>query len=201
CDSHREQIAVDQLQLYGIVVPVGEFFGQDPMAFQPSLGSEEQQQVDQDQEDENIEKQLYRSQDLGCHIGDHKAQDHDRKDHEEPSFQVKGPHASFHRPYLGISILSTICPTTAVAVSPSISRSGLGMMRCPRTGTNTFLMSSGMTKSRPLIAARALDASRMAMDALGDAPRYRLALLRVWSTIEAIYLNRFCSTMISLTLA
>src|SRR5690606_25528273 len=103
--------------------------------------------------------------------GDNKAQYQGREGHKEAVLQVKGAEESCHRGYLGISILSRICFTTSTEVRPSISRSGLGTIRWPSTGIATFLMSSGLTKFRPLMAARALEALRMAMEARGEAPR------------------------------
>ena len=59
-------------------------------------------------------------------------------------------------------------------------------MRCRKTGIAISLISSGVTKSLPFIAAFALDALKMARDALGDAPKYNAGLLRVSITIFAI---------------
>ena len=66
-----------------------------------------------------------------------------------------------------------IMVTTFSVVMPSISRSGVKITRWLSTGTNAFFTSSGITKSLPEIAANALEAVKVAMDALGDAPKYK----------------------------
>ena len=48
-------------------------------------------------------------------------------------------------------------------------------------------MSSGVTKSRPFIAAKALLDFKIAIEALGDAPKYKNGLLRVFTMMSAMY--------------
>jgi hypothetical protein len=79
----------------------------------------------------------------------------------------------FFDTYLGISILSTNCCITASQVIPSISFSGVKITRCLNTGAHTYLISSGLTKSLPLKQAQAFAAFNMAIEALGDAPKYK----------------------------
>ena len=55
--------------------------------------------------------------------------------------------------YLGTAICCRICSITSGTLSPSISNSGRRMSRCSSTGTAMALMSSGVTKSCPEIAA------------------------------------------------
>jgi hypothetical protein len=59
-------------------------------------------------------------------------------------------------------------------------------MRCRNTCGAISTISSGVTKSRPFIAALALADFKIANDALGDAPKYSEGLLRVSFTIRAI---------------
>ena len=91
-----------------------------------------------------------------------------------------------HRVYLGISTLSKICFTISALVSPSISRSGVTITRWCNTGTAALLISSGVTKSLPAMAAKALLAFSMEMEALGEAPKYKNLLFRVATIIWAI---------------
>ena len=95
--------------------------------------------------------------------------------------------------YLGISILSTNCFITVSILIPSISFSGVRITRCLKTGALTFFISSGLTKSLPRIQAEALAAFKMAIDALGEAPKYNEAFWRVLATICAMYFNKFSS--------
>ena len=84
-------------------------------------------------------------------------------------------------------LFTIICLMICLLVKPSISLSGVTITLCCNTGTATCLMSSGVTKSLPLMAAKAFDAFNKAIDALGDAPKYRKELLRVLTTISAMY--------------
>src|ERR1035437_7079800 len=81
--------------------------------------------------------------------------------------------------YLGTSIFSMICLIISFVVIPSISFSGVSITRCFNTGVATNLISSGVTKSRPFIAAIAFAVDNIAKDARGDAPKYKEALFRV----------------------
>jgi hypothetical protein len=54
---------------------------------------------------------------------------------------------------------------------PSISLSGVSNSLCRNTDGAAYTMSSGITKSRPLMAAIALAALSNASDARGDAPK------------------------------
>ena len=63
--------------------------------------------------------------------------------------------------------------TTCSVVIPSISRSGESIIRCLKTGNKDFFTSSGVTKSLPCIAAKALEAVIIAKEALGEAPKYK----------------------------
>jgi hypothetical protein len=60
----------------------------------------------------------------------------------------------------------------AALVIPSISRSGVTTTRCCIAGTAASLISSGVTKSLPFSAAKPLAAFKIAIEALGEAPRY-----------------------------
>ena len=67
--------------------------------------------------------------------------------------------------YLGISTASIICLIICFVFTPSISCSGVTMIRCCKHGMAACLISSGVTKSRPFMAAKALLALKIAMDA------------------------------------
>mgnify|MGYP006897064956 CR=1 FL=1 len=71
-------------------------------------------------------------------------------------------------------------------VTPSISRSGVTITRCCNTGTADCLISSGVTKSRPFIAANALLAFKIAIEALGEAPKYKKGFGYITSVIKPI---------------
>src|SRR5690242_8604099 len=77
--------------------------------------------------------------------------------------------------------------------NPSISFSGVKMMRCLITGIAISMMSSGVTKSLPIIAACALADFKIARDARGEAPRYNEELLLVSFTIFAMKATSFGS--------
>ena len=68
-------------------------------------------------------------------------------------------------------------------VLPSISLSGVRITLCLSTGLLRNLISSGVTKSLPLMIASALEAFSKAMEALGDAPSYREGFSLVSATI------------------
>ena len=76
--------------------------------------------------------------------------------------------------YLGISVPSMSSFTIVSGVMPSISFSGDTTTRWRRASAATLFTSSGITKSLPLIAALALAALSMLIDARGDAPRYSI---------------------------
>ena len=88
--------------------------------------------------------------------------------------------------YRGISTESIICFIISLLVSPSISRSGVTTTRCSNTGIAASFMSSGVTKSLPFKAAYPFAAFNIAIDALGDAPKYKKPLSRVFKTTLAI---------------
>ena len=88
--------------------------------------------------------------------------------------------------YLGISTDSMIIVTTFSVVMPSISRSGVNITLWLSTGIKAFFTSSGITKSRPDMAAKALAAVNVAMEALGEAPRYKCGWFRVCVIMLAI---------------
>lgn len=70
--------------------------------------------------------------------------------------------------------------------------------RAPAKTQAASLMSSGVTKSLLLIAAKPLAAFRIAIEARGDAPKYNKEFVLVLATILAIYSIMFFSTIISL---
>ena len=86
-------------------------------------------------------------------------------------------------------------------VIPSISRSGATITRCCKTGIAASLISSGVTKSRPRIAAKPFEAFKIAIEARGDAPKYKKAFSRVFTTIRAMYSSKFCYPLICFTKA
>ena len=61
--------------------------------------------------------------------------------------------------------------------TPSISASGVSTSRCASTGTASALMSSGITKGRPLTRARARAACVSAREARGEAPEVHARVL------------------------
>jgi len=58
-------------------------------------------------------------------------------------------------------------------------------------------MSSGVTKSLPLIAAKAFAEFNVAIDALGDPPMYKCGWFLVLVMISAMYFIIFSSTTTS----
>ena len=83
-------------------------------------------------------------------------------------------------------MLSMIWLIICVDEIPSISFSGETTILCFKAGIATNFMSSGMTKSRPLIAATALAAFKIEIEALGEAPKNKKGLFLVVWTIEAM---------------
>jgi len=77
--------------------------------------------------------------------------------------------------------------------------SGVSTKRCFNTALAQRLISSGVTKSRPLIAAFAFAAFIIDIEALGEAPKYKFALVLVLFTIEAIYFIKLSSIKIDFT--
>ena len=69
---------------------------------------------------------------------------------------------------------------------PSISRSGERITRCLNTGVTERFTSSGVTKSRPLMAAKALADFKMAKDARGEPPKYKCGCVRDFTVICAM---------------
>ncbi len=84
----------------------------------------------------------------------------------------------------------------SILVIPSISRSGVTTTLCCKTGIAASLISSGVTKSLPRKAAKPLAAFKIAIEALGEAPKYKNAFSRVFKTIFAMYSIKFCSIRI-----
>ncbi len=87
----------------------------------------------------------------------------------------------------------------SVLLIPSISRSGVTTTRCCKTGIAACLISSGVTKSRAFNAAKPLAAFKIAIEARGEAPKYKKAFSRVFITILAMYSTKFGSMMICFT--
>src|SRR3954453_11879352 len=75
---------------------------------------------------------------------------------------------------------------TSPTDKPSISNSGRRIKRCSSTGTAIALMSSGVTKSRPPIAANARAPSSRLCVARGPAPTSTLSCWRVPRTISTM---------------
>ena len=73
--------------------------------------------------------------------------------------------------HLGTSIFEIISLISSSGETPSISFSGVRIMRWRITGTAISRMSSGVTKSLPIMAAFAFEARKIANEARGEAPR------------------------------
>ena len=71
-------------------------------------------------------------------------------------------------------------------VTPSISFSGVSMIRWFITGLETRRTSSGVTKFLPLKAANAFELRKIASDARGEAPRKMLPWFLVACVIFAM---------------
>ena len=81
---------------------------------------------------------------------------HHRHSREGGNPEIHNPKSKIRNrppPYLGTAISFNISLITSFTVKPSISNSGRNIKRCSSTGRARVLISSGVIKSRPLMAA------------------------------------------------